>query len=353
MSLRQFWDQHVLIPNNRYRKVVKLRAHYGAINCFAVSGGDLLASGGDDQKVHIWNLNLENSIPRQTLQDRHGRWGQITTMLGIDDSIVACPILVFGTGRGALLIYKRPLKQLDFYEACLVHVFDHIDSVESVAYDGNSNHLAIASHSAKLILFRLQRDGALSRVWKNDLTEASLPRMLNFVDQGSRLIVHSLERGKMLYIDVETGTGLPSKRLRTPVGHGDMCLSTKTFVVDNMTTGFDLYDFRHASPIRSYEVPVSRKRVKMVKFGEGSMTVIGGSDHGMVYVFNTRTSELLQVLVHQATFIQTVLTHSTLNEHVIVSGTCDDNKPGEIYIWKKPVRDFDKFLSFHYVDPRY
>ena len=89
----------------RYRLVAKLDAHKGPINCLAFStNSSLLASGGDDQMVQVWDMNHLQSI--QTIADRNCRWGQITCLKFISADMTS-DWMCFGTGRGRFLVYRR------------------------------------------------------------------------------------------------------------------------------------------------------------------------------------------------------------------------------------------------------
>ena len=58
-------------------------------------------------KLMVWDLDKRQEL--QLIQDRLGRWGQITcvkwlTRASSDDGNVVC----FGTGRGLILVYQCP-----------------------------------------------------------------------------------------------------------------------------------------------------------------------------------------------------------------------------------------------------
>lgn len=69
-------------------------------------------------------------------------------------------------------------------------------------------------------------------------------------------------------------------------------------LVENLSTGFDLYRMDRTSPSRSFDIPNNKRFIKEGRFGENSTTVICGSDHGKVYVFRVATGEKIQVLKH-------------------------------------------------------
>lgn len=95
----------------RYRLVATLVGHGGPINAFSFNlSGSLLASGGDDERVRIWDFNAFRQY--QTLADHGGTWGQITCIkfLRLNGEGSSEDLICFGTGRGCLLLYHRQRK---------------------------------------------------------------------------------------------------------------------------------------------------------------------------------------------------------------------------------------------------
>jgi len=78
--------------------------------------------------------------------------------------------------------------------------------------------------------------------------------------------------------------------------------------MDNVSDGFDLHQLDNAAYIRTFLTRGANKTVpKQAVFGEDTRVVIGGSDHGKIYVFDRRTGKELQVLNHgDAGLVQTV-----------------------------------------------
>ena len=63
--------------------------------------------------------------------------------------------------------------------------------------------------------------------------------------------------------------------------------------------GFDLHNLKTGKHIRSFKAgPATTQEPRQVAFTEGNSMVVGGSDHGKVYVFERKSSMLLQVLQH-------------------------------------------------------
>ena len=87
-----------------------LAGHGGPINTFSFNlNGSLLASGGDDKKVQIWDLNAFHQY--QMLADHGSTWGQITCVkflrLNGEGPGSSGELICFGIGCGYLLLYHR------------------------------------------------------------------------------------------------------------------------------------------------------------------------------------------------------------------------------------------------------
>lgn len=122
-----------------------------------------------------------------------------------------------------------------------------------------------------------------------------------------------------------------------------------------MTNGFDVYNCTRTSPTRSFHVPTARKFIKKGVFGEAGNIIVGGSDHGKVYVFGINKSGPIQVLHHgrkgamiqivevspvlllviQTIDSRTPQTATSGDHHYIFSGASEGRR--NIKIWRKNV----------------
>jgi hypothetical protein len=72
------------------------------------------------------------------------------------------------------------------------------------------------------------------------------------------------------------------------------------FVVDNTVDGFTVLELGDKTFVRNLSTGISSKRLpKQVTISEGGRIVVGGSDHGIVYVFEESTGTILDVLSHE------------------------------------------------------
>ncbi|KDR76662.1 hypothetical protein GALMADRAFT_139563 [Galerina marginata CBS 339.88] len=310
----------------KYRLASKINTQQGPINCFTIIGdGELLASGGDDETVKIWDLVTYER--RATLADKARKWGQITCLLwiGLDNHISGSDLLCFGTGRGRMVLYKRQRKRDRFIEISDVQVFSCGDCMETITFDPVHFRIIATSHNGKIKMFRLDKD-EISPVWTVDLSEA-IPRSAHFINRGEDVVIYALETGEISCRDAQTAALKNSRVIKSAIGNVDVDGAQKNIVIDNITNGFDVYPIHRSTPIHSFEVPTTHQYVRMAVFGENGSVVVGGSDHGKVYIFDLKAPGITSTIMHGSptSLIQAVATASLDDRHLIISGSSDDD----------------------------
>lgn len=72
------------------------------------------------------------------------------------------------------------------------------------------------------------------------------------------------------------------------------------FIIDNTVDGFTVLELGDKKFVRSLSTGIPSKRLpKQVAVSEEGRIVVGGSDHGVVYVFEESTGSVLDVLSHE------------------------------------------------------
>ena len=90
-------------------------------------------------------------------------------------------------------------------------------------------------------------------------------------------------------------------------GHG--AVGRNQFVVDNAHDGFDLHQIEDGAYVRTFKTgPATTRKPKQVFFAENSQVVVGGSDHGAVYVFDRKSGSKLDVLRHSEKGLVQIIT---------------------------------------------
>ncbi|KDR76616.1 hypothetical protein GALMADRAFT_139529 [Galerina marginata CBS 339.88] len=319
--------------DEEYRVLMRLTGPAGPVNTLAFGpDAKFLASGGDDEKVRIWDVATKQI--HQVIEDDLERWGQITCTQWLTGFTDNGNTLCFGTGRG----------QDFFKELSSTTVLPFNEPVEAMDYD-KKNKLVLSSHGGKIKLFHVERNGTLIALWSknwNDIQQAkgSIPRSVHFCDRGENIVIFGLESGVMLSKAAATGGDNWTKVLKSSIGNATFSTDQQWLLVDNLAKGFDLYNYPHSSPSDSFPVSRTKAFVQQGVFLENETSVACGSDHGYIHIFSLGTSKPLQTLKHGSakTMVQVLDACSTVNQHLIASGT-DEKKP-VIYVWEKKVMSF-------------
>ena len=79
-------------------------------------------------------------------------------------------------------------------------------------------------------------------------------------------------------------------------GNAEICPNEKYLLVQNLSTGFDLYNIPRTSPIRTFAISTTRRYTNQAVFAERAMLAVCGSDHGKIYIFRLDSPECIQTL---------------------------------------------------------
>ena len=79
-------------------------------------------------------------------------------------------------------------------------------------------------------------------------------------------------------------------------GHASICSEGRLLLIENLSKGIDLYDLPRSAPACTFPVPTKKRYTKDCIFAEGTSIIVGGSDHGLVYIFSIDHSEPVQIL---------------------------------------------------------
>jgi len=81
-------------------------------------------------------------------------------------------------------------------------------------------------------------------------------------------------------------------------GSANLSPDEEWLVIDNLTTGCELYQFPQTSPVEAFPVPRSRSYVHEAIFLQHGGVIACGSDSGRIHIFCTETAKKIQTLRH-------------------------------------------------------
>ncbi|KAK0488173.1 WD40-repeat-containing domain protein [Armillaria luteobubalina] len=346
--LHDFVKNSLAPPEERYRIVMRLTGSSASVNSLSFSAdGELLASGDDAELIHIYDTHTGKTV--QVIENTGESWGQISSIAWLPslNRTSKSLALSFGTGRGLVAIYKRAKNSRKFQEAFRLSPFPSSDIVETLSYDPRNTLLVVSSQHGEIKLYDLDwTSWTLNSVWTTKLKN-TIPRSMHFVDEGRQLIIFCLESKEMICIMTEDGK--PSvkwtRTLRSPIGSA-VLFKGRHLLVDNLTSGFDLYAFPHSSTSRTFPVPMTLERsiIKDAVFAEDGQVVVCGSDHGLAYVFSRSNGEKkpLQIMHHgkERDYLQVVAAATVSDRHMVATGS--SGRSGSVVLWEKPVKQLSK-----------
>lgn len=88
-----------------------------------------------------------------------------------------------------------------------------------------------------------------------------------------------------------------------PSGHALICPEGRLLLIENLSKGIDLYDLPASSPVCTFPLLTKKRYTKDCVFAEGTSIIVGGSDHGLIYIFSMDHSEPIQMLKQSGTDI--------------------------------------------------
>ncbi|KAF8591537.1 hypothetical protein K439DRAFT_1611184 [Ramaria rubella] len=267
---------------HRYKLVATLKGHQDAINSLALSTtGNVLHTVGDSVKLWYIQSKTQLTAPKQNLLARGPLW------------------VIWSSGL-------RILEIMTYGIYCSKGNFEEIMAKPCIA---------IATHDSMVQVWKVDARGTLHSVFSVQLN-GTVPRAVGFADAFNKdapnkeflnkdILVFGLFDGNMHVLRGDDGKVMVTHELGLRIGSAAISNKRNQCVINNTTDGFNLYWL--GKPRQN--VP------KQVTFGEDGKAIVGGSDHGVAYVFDQVKGTNLDVLQHaKKGLVQTITVpvHSSL-----------------------------------------
>ncbi|KDQ30230.1 hypothetical protein PLEOSDRAFT_1101234 [Pleurotus ostreatus PC15] len=328
--------------SGRYRSMRTISAHRGGVSCVAIShDGTLLASGANDG-TKIWKISNG-----QAFDGPPRRVSAVSTMMWIartDPDMINIPeLLCFGTGRGELAIWQRT-GDASFDEILQKTVGNAREITAMACNERGDDDLRIAIGTIDNSVLAFHFDGSeLHQVFTRRM-DYTTPVALHVIDNPARDVwVIGVYNGGHLLKGDNGREILASCDLGSVVGAAAFDTIRGLIVFDNSIEGYSLHALGDGRPVRQYPTGTPKWTFpRQVIFGENGRVIVGGSENGVVYVFDRRTGSPLDLLRHSGNtegiaLVGTVATHHDEQEggDLIVSASSCQNHPGVIKVWAR------------------
>ncbi|KAJ3885009.1 hypothetical protein GG344DRAFT_59869, partial [Lentinula edodes] len=206
--------------------------------------------------------------------------------------------LAFGTQNGYLCVWKRSQNE-EWSEVFCRRLNGSEDGQEivGIAYDAGSAQLAVVHRSQVVHRFLMN-----SSMHPNSLSSKSIsnhwPQSVGFGQTGARgpeIWSFGREDG-VIHILNDNGTIIQSWPTETIIGHAVINIKEDALILDDVAQGVVLFKISGLERVRTFAVPSRERRSRNVAFHDNGNTLITGSDHGVIYVFDRRTGDVVDTI---------------------------------------------------------
>ncbi|KAJ7192247.1 WD40-repeat-containing domain protein [Mycena pura] len=317
------------LPYVQHRGVER---HPGSVLTLAATpDGAILASGGS-QGTRLWNIADMSPLPRPSAAGIRGATLVVIWAFQADEPQ---DVLYSGTQNGYLFCWRQ--KDQAFEETFVMQMPDP-GEITAMAFDSTNNRLCLCSRNDTVQSWKIAKDPLTGKWVPTNVFSVKVsrlsPQAITFAgfdnSQDRDIIMHDPRENRRSDFTVVGGSENRRRRLNWKDG---------IFCLDDSASGPGLYRFSDQTKTKTYEIEPARKnkRPKNVRFGDQGSSLICGSDHGCVYVFDTRSGEELAALsVGTSEWLQVIATTEIDGVSVIFGAqTRALDFSEEIFVWKR------------------
>lgn len=294
------------------RVMLQFEAHEGEVNAIKWSAGDVVATGGGDRKVKLWEISPASTIaiPKGTLPGSNAT----ITSIDLDQDLLLASSNDFASRVWTLsdMKLRRTLT-------------GHSNKVLAVKFLGVSNRVVSGSHDRTLKIWDLTRHACIRTLFAgsscNDLVtcheqdstiiSGHFDKRIRFWDTRSEASANEiLLQGKVTSLDISPdGSYLLSCSRDDTLKSLDLRMNqvVRTFSADGFKVGCDW---------------------TRCKFSPDSQYIVAGSSDGSVFIWNAASGKIEKVLRDQHS--STVLSCSWSSSGLVLM-TADKNK--RVVVW--------------------
>ncbi|KAJ6491150.1 WD40-repeat-containing domain protein [Mycena sanguinolenta] len=325
------------LPYHRQRGV---ESHSGGILVLAITeNGKTLATGGAylSPRPEILSTSLVGA----------GSRGHTVSLLWARQTEEHHNVLYSGTQNGYFVCWRQD-KESKVFEETFAQQITHAGEIIGLAFDSINNRLCLCSRTDVVQSWAISKD-ANTGMWKatnifSQKYSNFVPRSITFaaIDNSSDrdiIVFGSGHNGPVYTLRGTSGEQRSQWNVGSYIGGTAVDWSGGVFCVSNPYTGPTLFRHANQTKTRSFEVPQELRGGPSstdVCFGGKGSTIVTGSDHGKVYVFDIRSGDAIQTLETGHTKrVKAVATTEVGGEPTIIAThSYTDDGFQQIFVWK-------------------
>ncbi|KAI0349224.1 WD40 repeat-like protein [Trametes cingulata] len=285
------WPKMFPSTRGRYRVIATLTGHTTGVFSldFSDDGRHLASGGGDGLKV--WDLKTK--LPLRVPEHRNA-FGPVSQVLWIPTRS-KIPTVCSGTGFGYLCLCTQSADTGSFTGVFARRLGGGAE-ILGLAHETltpTDIRIAVTDRSCFVGVYSYDGRGKLLPICTTRLNHC-IPISISFAETRAR---------EVHVFGLHDGTILTDK-----IGYASIQAKQQLLLVDNVSTGFDAWNLSSETHQRTFPTgkPI-RFLPRQVHFADEAKTIVGGSDHGAVYVFDRKTGAPVDVLRHaQQGLVQTI-----------------------------------------------
>ncbi|KAJ7755278.1 WD40-repeat-containing domain protein [Mycena maculata] len=330
--LLKFFYRFPLKPSSKHKIYVwhgTLRGDVGAIVSLGTTDdGKLLASGGITG-TEVWDLE---TMQRLRTPSNPGLRGGTTAIVWIKLRDDPGEALFYGTQAGYLVSWRQGPGVQDFEEVSCFQLVDPAE-ITGLAFDPLSNRVAVCHRQGVVQVYALDSSMNLRAIYSIKIPNCS-----------AKSIAFSATHGISTTAQFIFSADLLAKLRRCGAigGYiGDAAVDMQgSMCLDDPSCGVNVHRLEEEGQrkVKSFSIPMTKQmRARKVCFSNQCQEIVGGSDHGVMYVFDRRNGETVDELsIHESEWVQTV-TATDCNgvPTILAAKSRDAAESNEIFIWHK------------------
>ncbi|KAJ6476558.1 WD40-repeat-containing domain protein [Mycena vulgaris] len=302
----------------------KLRGHSGGIaRLRATEDGRLLASGGTDD-VKVWDLRTMHELGSPKSPEM---CGASTVFVWIKRKDDLSEVLFYGTQNSYL--------GLAVFEEISCNRVVNPAEITGLSFDTPSNCLAVCHRGGTVQVYFVSKTMSLQIIFTLQLENVT-PRAIAFGQ------IWGNERDIMVFGLYNGHINGDAAGEPWDVGAliSDIAIDNHKNVLcmDDPSLGTNLYCLEDHTRVKTFTVPVTKQtRLRQVDFLEECKFIVSRSDHGLVYMFDRRSGDIVDELrVDPREWVQTVAGADCAGISTIFAAKSRDLVgTNKIFVWRK------------------